>query len=323
VVAVRSARIENGEGGTVEVATDGLRIFRRGDLDPALVSAAVAAGARWVDVPVRAFGWQAGRPALTAGGERHALDWVIGACGARGISRRSLGLEPVGDSLGLGASLTLDAAAAAARPVADRIVLSLPGVADAYCWIFPRPGGCSVGVAYSPERLSDGAAGGVMARFLERFAGDGGAQAASGERGATPVRLRYRYPIPVYGPWTLPAVRAGLARRVLLTGDAAAVADPLTREGIRPAVLSGQWAAEALLSGEPESYPARLAAEIEGEMERARRACTLFFDDPIGQLMVPVARWHPGIARVLGDLLSMRHGYRGLRRRLLLAAIGE
>jgi flavin-dependent dehydrogenase len=318
VVKVRSALIENGEGGTVEVATEGLRIFRRGDLDPAMVSAAQAAGARWVDAAVRAIEWDGQRPVVTAGGEQYALDWVIGACGARGVSRRSLGLEPVGDSLGLGASVTLDAETAASRTVPDRIVLSLPAVADAYCWVFPRPGGCSIGVAYSPDQLSHGAAAGLLADFAARFDRDTGAA-----QGATAPRPRYRYPIPVFGPWTLPAVRAAFEQRVLLVGDAAAVADPLTREGIRPAVLSGQWAADCLLAGEPERYPALLAAELSSEMARARRACTLFFDEPIGQLMVPVARWHPGIARVLGDLLSMRHGYRGLRRRLLKAAIGR
>jgi hypothetical protein len=38
--------------------------------------------------------------------------------------------------------------------------------------------------------------------------------------------------------------------------------------------------------------------------------------------MVPVARFHPGIRRVLGDLLACRQPYHGLRRRLLRAAIG-
>jgi hypothetical protein len=59
-----------------------------------------------------------------------------------------------------------------------------------------------------------------------------------------------------------------------------------------------------------------------GELERAGRARGLFFDGPLGQWMVPVARAHPGIRRVLGDLLACRQPYQGLRRRLLRAAIG-
>jgi flavin-dependent dehydrogenase len=47
---------------------------------------------------------------------------------------------------------------------------------------------------------------------------------------------------------------------VLLCGDSLGLAQPLTAEGILPAVISGRLAAEAILAGAPESYPARLAA---------------------------------------------------------------
>src|SRR3954465_15067018 len=43
-----AAVLENATGGTVEIPLRGLRIFRRGDFDRALVEAAVAAGARLI-----------------------------------------------------------------------------------------------------------------------------------------------------------------------------------------------------------------------------------------------------------------------------------
>jgi hypothetical protein len=58
-------------------------------------------------------------------------------------------------------------------------------------------------------------------------------------------------------------------------------------------------------------------------MERAARAARLFYEGPVGQWMVPFARLHPGIRRVLGDLLACRQPYRGLTRRLLRAAAGR
>jgi hypothetical protein len=64
-----------------------------------------------------------------------------------------------------------------------------------------------------------------------------------------------------------------------------------------------------------------LKRELEEEMERAARARSLFFDDPVGQWMVPVSRVHPGIRRVLSDLLACRQPYRGLRGRLLRASV--
>ena len=303
VVVEPAALLENAAGGTVEIPLRGLRIFRRADFDRALVEAAVAAGARRLPVKAERLELAHGEARVTAGGEVRAYDWVIGADGARGLSRRSLGLVPEGDSLGLGGSLQ--------GLSADRLVLSFPDLADSYLWIFPRPGGVSVGIAYTPGRLSDGAARAALDGFLDRHLPAGWRDLPG---------PRYRYPIPVFGAWTLRSVRQGLDRRVLLTGDAAALADPLTREGIRYGLLSGLWAAESLLAGRPESYAARLGSELAADLSRAETARNLFFEDQIGQWMVPVARRHPGIRRVLADLLACRQPYHGLKRRLLRAA---
>lgn len=290
-----AAVLEDARGGSLEIDLDGIRIFRRADLDRAICEAAIAAGAR----PIR-------QRVESLDGLSH--DWVIGADGARGRTRRSLGLVPRGESVGMGGSLS--------GMRCDRLVLAFPDLADSYLWVFPRPGGASVGIAWTPERLSDGAARAALDAFLDRHLRH---LPGGGWRGLPGPR--YRYPIPVFGPWTLEAVEKGLERRVLLVGDAAAVADPLTREGIRYGMLSGLWAAESLLAGTPEAYPRRLSLELGEEMERAARARSLFFDDPIGRWMVPVSRVHPGIRRVLSDLLACRQPYRGLRRRLISAAV--
>lgn len=289
------AVLEDARGGSLAIDLEGIRIFRRADLDRAICEAAVAAGARPIRQKVESL-------------DGLSYDWVIGADGARGRTRRSLGLVPRGESVGLGGSLS--------GLRCDRLVLAFPDLADAYLWVFPRPGGASVGIAWTPERLSDGAARAALDAFLDRHLRHlpgGGWRDLPGPR--------YRYPIPVFGPWTLEAVEKGLENRILLVGDAAAVADPLTREGIRYGMLSGLWAAESLLAGTPEAYPERLSMELGEEMERAARARSLFFDDPIGQWMVPVSRLHPGIRRVLSDLLACRQPYRGLRRRLLESAV--
>jgi len=294
------AVLENASGRSVRLPLQGIRIFRRADFDRALADAAVAAGARRVAAKAERLEGTPRGVRVSAGGDERFYDWIVGADGARGLTRRWLGLAPRGDSLGLGASLR--------GSETDRLVLAFPGRADAYLWIFPRPGGASVGIAYTPGRLSDRAAHAALDAFLDR-------RLPAGWRDLPGPR--YRYPIPVWGPHTLDAVRRGLARRVLLAGDAAAVADPLTREGIRYGLLSGTWAAEHLLAGAPEHYPEQLDAELGRELERAGRARELFFEGPVGQWMVPVARVHPGIRQVLGDLLACRQPYRGLRRRLV------
>jgi flavin-dependent dehydrogenase len=311
-VASPDMRLEDGAGARLDSALAGIRIFRRNDLDQAIVAAARAAGARIEPRRVEAlapFGWP--RPGagpcgvrVTAGGETRCDEWAIGADGARGLSRRTAGLRPQGESIGLGATLR--------GLTAGRLVLSFPFLADSYSWIFPRPGGVSVGIAYSPDDLGDGAARAVLDEMLDRYL-------PAGWRGLP--GSRYRYPIPVYGPWTVPGVRLALRQRLLLVGDAAALADPLTREGIRYGMLSGLWAAECLLAGEPWRYPARLAAELGEEMERADRARGLFFSGPVGRWMLPAARLHRGVRRVLADLLACRQSYLTLESRLLREAL--
>ncbi|MDX1384787.1 MAG: hypothetical protein R3190_14135, partial [Thermoanaerobaculia bacterium] len=224
-----------------------------------------------------------------------------------GLSRRTVGGPHELVSVGLGASIP--------SVETEHLVLSFPAVADAYAWIFPRPGGVSVGIAYDGSRLSTGDAERLLSRLLDRRLPSARDLWGSGRR--------YRYPIPLYSPSTARSVARGVARRVLLVGDAAGIADPLTREGIRYAALSGREAAAALAAGAPETYPRRLAALLGAEMERARRASRLFFDRGLGQWMVPVCRYHGGIRAVLGDLLACRQPYGGLRRRLILAALGS
>ncbi len=304
------AVLENAAGRSVHLPLQGIRIFRRANFDGALVEAAVAAGARRVPAKAEGLEQTARGVRVSSGSEERVYDWIVGADGARGLSRRSLGLAPRGDSLGLGASLSGLPTGNPIHP--ERLILAFPDLADAYLWIFPRPGGASVGIAWTPGRLSEGAARAALDAFLDRWLPAGWRDLPG---------PRYRYPIPVWGPHTLEAVHRGLARRILLAGDAAAVADPLTREGIRYGLLSGTWAAEHLHAGTPERYPERLEAELGGELGRAGRARPVFFESAVGQWMVPVARVLPGVRQVLGDLLACRQPYRGLRRRLAREAI--
>jgi flavin-dependent dehydrogenase len=298
-----AAVLENARRNRIEVDLQGIRIFRRRDFDQALAASAVAAGAVLRPAKVERLErleWGSGGVQVTAGGESRTYDWIVSADGARGLTRRSLGLASQGDSLGLGGSLS--------GLAWERLVLAFPKLADAYLWIFPRPGGASVGIAYTAGRLTDGDARAALDGFLDRYLPAGWRHLPG---------PRYRYPIPVFGAWTLPAVRGAIARRVLLTGDAAALADPLTREGIRYGLLSGLWAAERLLAGNPEEYPEVLATGLAADLEKAGRARDVFFEKSIGQWMVPAARLHPGIRKVLGDLLACRQPYTGLRKRLV------
>src|SRR5579863_276900 len=112
VVASPPLRLEDGAGGSLDASLEGIRIFRRQELDRAIVDAAAAAGARieprraealapWGG-PQEGGAWKGLR--VTAGGETRCYAWVVGADGARGLSRRTAGLRPQGESIGLGAT---------------------------------------------------------------------------------------------------------------------------------------------------------------------------------------------------------------------------
>ena len=60
---------------------------------------------------------------------------------------------------------------------------------------------------------------------------------------------------------------------LLLVGDSLGLAQPLTAEGILPAVVSARVCAEAILAGEPARYAARLAAHPLMEEYRASTGC--------------------------------------------------
>ncbi len=74
--------------------------------------------------------------------------------------------------------------------------------------------------------------------------------------------------------------------RVLLTGDAAGLADPITGEGITSAILSGMMAARSLLDGGfkeaevKESYESGLSHRILRELRLGRALARLVYDYP-------------------------------------------
>jgi flavin-dependent dehydrogenase len=110
----------------------------------------------------------------------------------------------------------------------------------------------------------------------------------------------------------------------MLLGDAAGLVDPLTREGIYYALLSGQWAAEAITQSSeraPALYTDRLMAEIYPELRRAATLSQMFFSTPFSSLLVHALRQSASIREVFADLVAGAQPYQGLLQRLL--ATGE
>ena len=139
---------------------------------------------------------------------------------------------------------------------------------DGYAWTFPKQQHLSIGV------LSMAPKGGdlkhAMARYLDLL----------GCRTVTQV-TQHGFVIPLrprQGPF--------VDKRIILVGDAAGFADPVTGEGISFAIRSGLMAAQALVDGHLEEaqvqqeYTHALAGTILPELETARRLAYLLYHCP-------------------------------------------
>ncbi|PKM22574.1 MAG: FAD-dependent oxidoreductase [Gammaproteobacteria bacterium HGW-Gammaproteobacteria-14] len=157
-------------------------------------------------------------------------------------------------------------------------------VKDGYGWLFPK--GDHVNVGLYIRRARDAVVTrNALADYARRRLGSDALTNVQG------------FPL---GTWA--HQRLAAAGRVLLVGDAAGFVEPLLGEGIYGAVLSGQYAAAAILSGQDQSAEAVVATYL-NDIERWRRE---------------LAGIHP-LAAVFYKTLPLSYGalYHAVRRPLM------
>jgi flavin-dependent dehydrogenase len=109
--------------------------------------------------------------------------------------------------------------------------------------------------------------------------------------------------------------------RAVLVGEAAAIVDPLSAEGIRPAIVSGVRAAVAIhaaLCGEPDalaSYTATMHESWGADMQWAKRISALFFRVPGLGYRVGIKR--PTATQRLGQILAGELQYADIANRVM------
>ncbi|HVO10965.1 MAG TPA: NAD(P)/FAD-dependent oxidoreductase [Vicinamibacteria bacterium] len=297
---VDRCRFESGEGAAVEVPLrEPVRVASRQELDAWLLRRAREAGARHRAERVVAVDAEGGL--RVAGGEREAFDLVVGADGAGSLVRRTLlGATPQSRLLMAGGWL-----AAGEAPMLVRFTPGLPG----YLWVFPRPDHVEVGIC-APLGL-------VPTRdLLARLDSEA---ARSFPQLAPPSRSRQAHTIPC--PTSDPASILEIAGpRWALVGDAAALADPVTGEGIRYALRSALLLAESLLSeSSARAYPRRVLEDFGRQLLRAARLRRLFFARGFARRMVRYSARSAGVRDTLAELVIGEQAYVGLGRRLLRA----
>ena len=240
----------------------------RSELDCSLVAKAVQCGAVLLeDNPVRGVLIESDRIIVQTVREQVSGRFVIAADGADSIVARAGGWPANHEGI---PALECEVS------VAPEILARFHNVArfdmdhprHGYSWVFPKKEHLSVGVL-STRRGTTGLKDAFQLYLRQLDIEPTGPLELHGA--LIPVRPRH----------------GALAKgRVLLVGDAAGLADPITAEGITNALLSGQLAARALVAGELDSatvaerYCRLLEENILGELKAASRLAQFFYDHP-------------------------------------------
>lgn len=230
----------------------------------------------------------------TRGGLSFTGRYLVGADGANSAVARSLGLDG-DDRTAVALAAEVRAAPEVTAAFAGTPLFIFGAAPGGYAWVFPKRDHLSVGIgSFWPHPR------GLRPRLEQALASYGISLDGSRPRG---------HPLPTGG-------RGRLATgRVLLAGDAAGLVDPLSGEGIRQALKSGRLAAEAILGGAIEAYPAEVRRRVLRGRGYNRLLAWFFYHLPRLSYFLTV-RNHRG-SRLLAEVLADTSDYARLFPRFL------
>ncbi len=275
-------------------------LVNRQVFDQFLLEQAVGAGAMVRDgCPVTAIApqgdhWQVTTPQETVSGR-----YLVAADGATGPLAGWLGFK--GGKVQAGGILAIDTGADPDPAFALNFEF---GLAKNSClWAFPRQGGYTLGSINFV-----GARGVDLEQILWDYAKGLGLPENLGKFSSHPVKL-----------WNGNYALHG--RRWLVVGEAGAIVDPLSGEGIRPGVYSGARASEAIhaaLQGNDQAlarYSTTLHQEWGSDGQWAQRIAAVFYRVPGIAYRVGIKR--PTATERLGQLLAGEVRYSDIANRVL------
>jgi geranylgeranyl reductase family protein len=262
-------------------------MVRRDVFDHYLIQQAQKQGAALqAECPVSGLEWQSDRwQVMTSAGPVWGR-YVIGADGAKGSMAKWLGFQERRRRL----AAALEAEVPLSQPQTAAAHFDFGAVSNGYIWNFPKADGYSIGAGTfrggEKQNLRE-----IAAQYAQSF----GVDLKSVKPFGHPICL-WDEDQPLH------------TQNALLVGDAACVIDPFTAEGIRPSLLTGMLAAQAIdqaLGGDTEAlanYSARVQQEWGSEMRWAKRIAALFYRFPGVGYRVGVKR--PGATRRMGQILA-------------------
>jgi len=277
-------------------------IVQRSKLDHHLVQQAVVVGAELVEgcevssVARDGDGW-----CVEAAGHVYRSRAVVLADGSNSRFASALGLGPARPRFA--AAVAAEVEADVLDPDTARFEFGL--VRHGFCWAFPRQGGYSIGVGtFVGREAADADA--VLAQLLPSL----GLPADAGLRRSSPLRVWDGHH-PLHAPGAV------------VVGDAASLCDPFLAEGLRPALLSGVRAAEAMdryladpdQSQALEGYSSTMRADWGESMAWGRRIAQVFYRVPKVGYQLGIKR--PTAPQRIAQILSGEMGYGDIAQRVI------
>ncbi|MCD6451786.1 MAG: NAD(P)/FAD-dependent oxidoreductase [Acidobacteria bacterium] len=234
---------------------------------------------------------------LLIGKEGYEVDILIGADGIKSIVRRKLrGKFRPGE---LGFALVSFPYGDFPPEIIIRFLSSPPG----YLWWFPRIGHASAGICTPLIGKGKG-----LEKLLQKFLKE-----ETPERGEEKGK-----PISFLTPFLQKGNSSKLyGENWALIGDAAGLADPLTGEGIYPALLSAHLISRAIKEGNISAYGEYLREKLIPEIESAYRIRRFFFSSKVLELGVSLLAKSKASAEIFSELTSGELTYRELKGRVL------
>jgi geranylgeranyl reductase family protein len=324
--AVSSLYLEGPSGGVFRMQSNGpaVILIRRIEYDYLLASLAREAGAEVVAPAAVAQASQDadGVTLRTRDGREFRAPMVIAADGVNSVIARRLGLNPGWPRAKLALDMMEETPVStlrAAEPDTLSVFYGYRG-AHGYAYIFPKRAHLNVGIGYVLPYFRDQVD--VAPYDLQRaFVGDlqvrGLVAGESRREHFTP------FLIPIGGP-----LKTTAQGRVLLAGDAGGFVNGFSAEGIYYAMVTGELAADAVLSArtgatiEPararRAYVRAWRRELGGELRDSVLIQKYLFHRPDRMdRVVAGANTRPEFSEILVDYASGRLSYRAARRRLL------